>query len=460
MHKTGLTRRSFLAWTGSAALAGALAACAVPSAAPGAGDDGGATAEPVVIEFLGSPGMDGNLEDEYARFQEENPGLEWIQVQQQEGIQLLTALAAGSAPDAARVESNVYRTFVRDQVLLDITDYIDADAQFSRPDYWLQPQESDRCTQDGRWFGIGSCWVAPHIYYNADVFEAEGIEPPSNDPEQAWEWDHFLTVARQLTLDTDGNHPGDPNFDVESVERWGVNWPTWWIPLHAAVQSNGGAWVDAETQQIALDTPEAVQALQRIADLQLVHQVMPQAPFLEALGMSNVQMLETRKLAMQVDGSWALAWTWEMNATLGTAVLPKMKRPATDLQAHLVTIVSGTDIPDEAWRLIRFLSSPWYQERYCNLGLWLPSQTALMTDAAIDRWLGPPIHPPGYERIVTEYVPDYGHFLTMPVGYQKAADTVLQAALDTIWIGDQTAAEAMRVVPDANAVLATEAARS
>ena len=175
--------------------------------------------------------------------------------------------------------------------------------------------------------------------------------------------------------------------------------------------------------------------------------------------MSNVQMLETQKLAMQIDGSWALAWTWEMNATLGTAVLPKMERPATDLQAHLVTIVEGTEIPDEAWQLIRFLSSPWYQERYCNLGLWLPSQTALMTDEAIARWLGPPIHPEGYEKIVTEFVPNYGHFLTMPVGYQKAADTVLQPAFDTIWIGEQTAEEAMQVVPEANAVLADEAAR-
>ena len=456
--QTHLTRRSFLALSGTVSMVGVLAACAAPGAAPAA-DAGAASAEPTLIEFLGSPGMDVHLEEEYTRFKEENPGLEWIQVQQQQGIQLLTAIASGTAPDTARVESNVYRTFVRDGVLMDITDYIDADAQFSQPDYWLQPQESDRCTQNGRWFGIGSCWVAPHIYYNADIFEAEGIEPPSNDPEQAWEWDHFLTVARQLTVDTNGNHPGDPGFDIESVDRWGVNWPTWWIPLHAAVQSNGGAWVDAESQQIVLDTPEATQALQNIADLQLVHQVMPQAPFLEALGMSTVQMLETQKLAMQIDGSWALAWTWEMDATLGTAALPKMKRPATDLQAHLVTVVSDTEIPDESWELIRFLSSPWYQERYCNLGLWLPSQTALMTDEAINRWLTPPIHPDGYADIVTKFVPDYGHFLTMPVGYQKAADTVLGPAFDTIWVGDQSAEDAMQVVPEANEVLAAEAAR-
>ena len=60
--------------------------------------------------------------------------------------------------------------------------------------------------------------------------------------------------------------------------------------------------------------------------------------------------------------------------------------------------------------------------------------------------------------IVTKFVPDYGYFLTMPVDYQKAADTMLGPAFDTIWVGDQTAVEIMRVAPEANDVIAKEAA--
>ena len=99
--QTNLTRRSFLTLSGTVSVAGVLAA----------------SAEPTLIEFLGSPGMDVHLEEEYTKFKEENPGLEWIQVQQQQGIQLLTAIASGTAPDTARVESNVYRTFVREEQL-------------------------------------------------------------------------------------------------------------------------------------------------------------------------------------------------------------------------------------------------------------------------------------------------------------------------------------------------------
>jgi multiple sugar transport system substrate-binding protein len=444
---------------GAAGSTALLAACQPPAQAPATeGSAGAPAAELITIEFLGDPGIPDNYPAEQEKFQEEYPNLAWKQVQQQEGVQLLTLIAAGTPPDTARVESNVYRTFVKDKVLVDVTDFIQADSLLSKPDYWLQPQETDRCAVDGRWYGIGSCWVAPHLYYNAEVFEAAGIEPPTNDPEQAWEWDYFVEIAKRMTTDVNGKHPGEDGFDVENVDIWGVNWPTWWIPLHAAIQSNEGEWVNQEGK-LALDTPQAIEALQRIADLRYVHQVMPQAAQMEGLGMSDVQLLETKKVAMHVDGSWALSWLYEIQGKLGTAVLPKMKRPATDLQAHIVTIVAGSKHIDESWELIRFFSSPWYQERYCQQGLWLPSQTALMTDESIAQWCTEPVHPAGYVDIVTKYVPQYGHFLTMPTGYIKAQDTIVTPALDEIFNGEKSAEEAMQIIPDANQVMEEEAQR-
>jgi multiple sugar transport system substrate-binding protein len=68
------------------------------------------------------------------------------------------------------------------------------------------------------------------------------------------------------------------------------------------------------------------------------------------------------------------------------------------------------------------------------------------------------IHPEGYDMIVKEYVPKYGHVLYMPPGYNEA-DAIITPALDAVWIGDQTAEEAMKVaVPEANKVLEAAAA--
>jgi len=423
--------------------------------------------EVVKISFMGWGGIE---EDEGVRaairvFEGAEPDIKvtWIHTPEHYGEKMMAMVAAGTPPDTAFIGSDAFPTYAHDGLLLDITDMLDADPVVGRPGYFIEPQETERCTYRGHWYGVGSCWVAPHIYYNADIFEEVGIEPPSNDPEEAWDWDYFLEVARELTVDANGKHPGESGFDVENVERWAVHWPTWWIPLHAAVQSNEGQWIDRETGLYVLDQPEATEALQRIADLMLVHQVMPQSTAFEALGMSNTQMLETAKLAMAIDGSWALAWIHKIEATLGTAVMPKMQRPATDMQAHIHCGLAATKHPEAAWRWVRFLATEFYQLLFLRMGLWLPSQTDLMTEEGLKRWMtlrtSPTegVHTEGYELIVTEYVPKYGHVRYPSPGYLKA-DAIITPAFDAIWIGDKTAEEAMaEVVPEANAILEEEA---
>lgn len=454
-----LSRRTFLQATAGFASLAALAACTVPGAAPAAGGDSAAApaGEVTEITFMGWGGTE---EDEGVRaaidvFQQEEPGIKvtWLHTPENYGEKFLANIAAGNPPDTAFIGSDIYRTFIRDGVLLDITDQLQADELVGADGYFIEPQESDRCTQDGKWYGIGSCWVAPHIYYNADIFTEAGIEAPSNDPTKAWGWDQFVETAKQLTVDVNGNHPGDSGFDPENVDRYGVHWPTWWIPVHSLIASNDGLWIDPETGLLAIDKPEATQAIQALADLVLVHQVMPRSTAMEALGMSNTQMLENGKLAMAIDGSWALSWMHKISPTLGTASLPGLKHPATNMQAHLHSALAATTHPQEAWRWVRFLSTPFYQTQFCKIGLWLPSQTQLMTEEGLNTWITEGVHPEGYTQIATDFVTNYGHVLYQPVGWAEAA-ALVNPALEAVWIGDQTAEAAMTAaVPLANEAL-------
>jgi multiple sugar transport system substrate-binding protein len=168
-------------------------------------------------------------------------------------------------------------------------------------------------------------------------------------------------------------------------------------------------------------------------------------------------MLENGKLAIAIDGSWALSWMYKMKGKLGCAVLPKMKQPATDMQAHIHCGMKGSKQPDAAWKWVRFLSTPYYQTQFCKIGLWLPSQTALMTPEGLKTWITPGIHPEGYETIVTEYVTKYGHVQYMPPGYPKAVQ-ILQPAWDQIRVGKALAKDALPpVVAEANKALTEEA---
>ena len=475
--KKRYSRREFLIMAGAAGGSAILAGCVtVPAQAPpaeapaaeeSAADAPAPATEPVNISFSGwgEIAEDEGVRAAMAVFEEENPDIkmEWIHIPDAGGYndKILPMVAAGTPPDTGFILSNSFATFVRDGLLLDITEQIKSDPVIGAEDWFIEPQETERSTVDGKWYGIGSCWVGPHIYYNADVFEEVGIEPPSNDPAEAWDWSHFLEVANQLTTDANGNHPGESGFDINNVQRWAIVWPTWWIPVDSAVVSNGGVWVNPDTGLIELDQPEAVEAIQAIADLQLTHQVNPSSTALETMS-TTAQMLESGLVAMIVDGSWALSWLHEINATLGTAVLPKMKQPATTIQAHLHSVFADTEHPEEASRWVNFLATEFYQLQFLKIGLWLPSQTALTTPEGMEKWytdrVSPTegVHPEGYDLIVTDYVPNFGAVPSLVPGWDKA-NSILTPAMDAVWVGDMTAEEAMAsAVPEANAILEAE----
>lgn len=464
-----VSRKEFLLASGATLVGTVVVACtpAAPATKPeptAAGKEVPvAPGKEVTISFMGWGDVE---EDEGVRaaidvFQEQNPGIKvtWLHTPDSYQEKMLSMVAAGTPPDTAFIRAQDFQTFAHEGMLLDITDMFKADPIVSQPDYFIEPQEAQRCTWQGKWYGFGSCWVAPHIYYNADMFEDAGIDPPSNEPEKAWTWDHFVEVARQFTTDGAGRHPGESGFDPEDIKTWGCDWSSYYQYMQAAVETNGGHYFDTETNMLALDSPEAIEGLQKAANLAIVDRVAPFADVFEQLGMSEAQMLESRKLAMHVEGSWALAWIHKLDMTLGTAVLPKMKVPATSMTAHIHSALSGSKEPEAAYKWLSFLATEFYQLLFLRMGLWLPSQRALMTDEGMAKWYtdrkSPTegVHPQGFDRIVKDYVPNYGHVFYWPPGFPEA-NAILQPAIDAVWIGDITAEEAMKdVVPQCNEIL-------
>ena len=466
-----ISRRQLLKLAGGMTVTGALAACAPPpAAAPAAAPKADAAAAPaaaapaaagaVTVSFMGwgAPEEDEGVKAAIKQFESEQSEVkvQWLHTPEQYVEKFLANVAAGTPPDTGFIGSGEFRTYARDGLLLDITNQVKSDPLLGKPDYFIEPQEEGRCTYKGAWYGIGSCWVAPHIYYNANRLKKAGIELPSNDPAKAWDWDTFVQNAKLLTIDKNGKNATDSAFDANNIEQYGVQWPTWSLPMHSAILTNGGDWIDPQTGLLVLDKPEATDAIQNVFDLNLKHKVAPSSKAMEGLGMSNTQMLENGKLAMAIDGSWALSWMYKIKAPLGTAVLPKMKNPGTSVQAHLHSALKATKNPDAAWKWVRFLSTPFYQTQFCKIGLWLPSQSALMTPEGLKTWITPGVHPEGYTDIVTKFVPQNGKVLYMPPGWAKV-DKVVGPAWDKIMIGEASAADVMKAtIPEANAILAEE----
>ena len=146
------TRRQILG--GAAALGAGTAGFSVR---PG----GVSAQEPVEISMMGwgSPLEKENVDKGLAVFEEQNPDItvEWIHfpIADDQQVALKTAIAGGNAPDV--YWSTPFREFVALGAAMDVTDQIAADPVLGAPDYFLQPQETERATVNGKWFGIGSC---------------------------------------------------------------------------------------------------------------------------------------------------------------------------------------------------------------------------------------------------------------------------------------------------------------
>jgi multiple sugar transport system substrate-binding protein len=177
---------------------------------------------------------------------------------------------------------------------------------------------------------------------------------------------------------------------------------------------------------------------------------------MEQLGLNGMQMLSSGRLAILVDGSWALQDIAKMGFKYACGVLPKLKDSLTEAQAHMHMIHKDTKNPDAAWKLLAFLSSDDYQLGLIKAGLWLPSHTSLLTDEGIGKWLTPGVHPDGYKQIATDYLGKAARNYFYPAGFSEA-NTLVNAALDPVWIGQKTADQALKeadAVAKAEAVLA------
>ena len=382
----------------------------------------------VKLQFMGweaSPLETQSVMDGLKLFMQDNPDIEVEYIAgrfAEHHTKLLTMMAGGAAPDVFFLGAEpFYRDFQKRDVLYDITSFFDSEFDLDE----FIPLDQEKMLINGHIYGISSCIVAPVLYYNKQMFEEAGIPSPPSNPDEAWTWDEFVSVAKKLTIEKGGRVVQFGAYGFENIPPW--------IPM---VWSNQGQIFNEDYSRCTLaDDANAKEALQRILDLRKVHKASPDSSYMENIGMSAAQMLQTGRVAMLADGSWALQELSQMDFPVGVAPLPVFKVPATAGTAHLHSIWKGTKHPEAAWRLVKFLSSKEYQIDLVRSGLWMPNRTEMYTDQGIREWLDPTVHPPGFNEVIpffTKYARVHPAIMV-----SKEAWDILAEELDYFWHDDQ-----------------------
>ncbi|PZE21082.1 ABC transporter substrate-binding protein [Paenibacillus xerothermodurans] len=405
-----------------------LSACSIGG--PGSGEGGDATGDgkTVTLQFMGweaSPLETESVKNGLKRFMEAHPHVkvEYTPVPNaQYPSKLLTMLSGNAAPDVFFLGSAEYRAFQKRNVLLDLTPQFDE--KYKLDDFI--PSAAQIMQIDGKVYGVSSCTVSPVLFYNKQLFDKAGVPYPPSDPANAWTWDEFVDTARKLTVK-----------DGDKIAQYGAFGFENFNIVTAQIFSNGGEMYNKDSTQSVIHSPEVSTVLQNHLDLRVKHAAAPETKMLENIGMKGAQMLQTGKVAMLAEGSFALQELAKMNFPVGVAVLPKFKEAVTHGQAHVHAASAKTKHPKEAWQLIDFLSSEDYQAQLIKEGLWMPNRKSMYTEEGIAKWHNDKVHPEGFKDLI----PYFLNARVTPSALLRSnkVTAIITEEMDKYWYAGQTA---------------------
>ena len=271
------------------------------------------------------------------------------------------------------------------------------------------------------------------------------MTPPA-DAEDAWDWDTFVQTAQKLTLDINGKNALDPDFDPDNVDIYGctINTLPWQLEVWA--KSNGGGYYSEDGSECIIDSPETVEALQRIADLSDVYHC---APPVTSAANALESSLGSKKVVMATDGAWNVGTFLGPSADFdyGVGVLPYMKEKVTICTGGPNVVFSTTEHPEEAMEWLKW----YYQEEnswsLIEAGTWMPILDSWYTDPEkTDKWISNPNYPDKdmYKSAVVDYAMNNAQSTSWYyVNGTEEFNATLDSVFSSVWAGEETMEEAI-----------------
>jgi multiple sugar transport system substrate-binding protein len=367
------TRRQFLALTGSASAVALLAACA-PATAPSEGGDTGAAVEAQVTSLVAwftdrSTINQMTVEEAIPDFQAKNPSIQVeMQFVPEAELQqkLLTAKAAGNAPDISSIDETFLDTLTKQEVLRPIPDEaINVSEEMGELTAFLYrlPQGAD----DGRYYGLPNGTFSAALYYNATLLEELGYAP-EDIPAR---WDDFIVWAKEITV-WDGD-----TLEMSGCSIFGNEWSIYEdIRYQVAGALDGNPFPTKDSMRLADEV--GIQAWQHIMDIYNVHKLDSIAE-----GLISRDRFGTGRAVTLYNWTWFNGFmdTQFIDADWGILIPPSMNgepiygRRGPDVGFTLTT--QNDNNLEAALTFYRYLISPDYLAKYCKLRGIQPSLRAM-----------------------------------------------------------------------------------
>jgi ABC-type glycerol-3-phosphate transport system substrate-binding protein len=292
-------------------------------------------------------------------FQRANPGaeVEWLD---KKGPELpafyQTQLAAGTPPDVINTQGTLWLEYAANNVLLDMTPRIAADADMRGR---FNAEYLANWTYTERNFMVPFYITKTLLFFNRPMFQRAGLAGPPQS------FDDILAFAAKMA-----------SADTTGFLTLNFDWLYW--PLF---KMNGVELLTPDLAKPAFNTPKAVEVLEKLArasDTGAINKISWTGRWVEpngAFAAGNVGMLHAHSPAyffVKGQGSWV------NSETIGAAHMPG--NWATP-NSHGLGISRASKNPDLAWAFVKHVTSD------TQAGLFANERKILTGNTAVDRAL-------------------------------------------------------------------------
>lgn len=298
---------------------------------------------------------------------------------------LSTSIAGGQPPDLFLMNYRFYGQFAARDALEPVGPFLEGSSAFDEDDFFASAMTPFQW--DGQQVCLPQNVSSLVVYYNADLFRAAGVDPPS----AGWTWDDMVEAADRLTSDEEGDG---------ATDVYGLGVDPEIIRVAPLIWSNGGTLVDDEASptRFAFDPP-AIEAIQRLFTLRTA-EVTPTDEEAESedfetrfLNGRLAMLMESRRVVPTLRTITDFEWD--------VAGLPPMDVPVSVLHSDAYCITAGSDAKDAAWRFLEFALGPEGQAIAAGSGRTVPSlRSVAESDAFLD-----PAADPAHSEVFLEQIP-------------------------------------------------------
>lgn len=378
-------------------------------------------------------GTDAELEgfsSAIAAFEEANEGVT-VQLNAVPYEQMFTnidaQLQAGNPPDVFRVPYYTFGSYAGRGQLLDLSPH-------------LEQGFSDRFT-DAAWAAVqngGSPFGVPHhtdtsvILYDTAAFADAGITAPTSI-EEAWTWEEFADVARQLQSSiASDRYPFAYNWQGNGVTRW-LSW------LFEA----DGRFLTEDLTAPAIDSDAGREAVAFTSSF-----------FTEGLVPANNSIRSSTYASDSwFDGTVPMVFAGaflipDAESTLqsewAATFPPRNVRSASDFGGNALVATAATEVPELAAQFLAFVTEAEQMQPFCERASLLPTRQDLV-DGGIEFDVRPELSPVFIQQAASVLPQDSGQVASPDM---SAIIPVLQEGLEGAFVGGQDVEATIAAISD------------